>query len=388
MKPLFLGHDGAGRRLQLKPDDRRTHMHVIGSSGSGKSKFLEHLMRQDLDHGQGFCLIDPHGTLYEAVLSYAARYVVNREVILLNLSEPGAVIGFNPFQRAPAGDVSVQVDRRIQATMHAWNVEDTDQTPTLSRTLRLIYTVMIEHNLGLPQIAHLIDFNAKQIRGQLIEQLSTPLIQSEWQELQQMKARDWRDETLSARNRLFKFLTSPTLARVMGLPGHSINLSEVIEQGKVLLVNLAPSDYLSHVNARVFGALLVNEFFECAMRRRSPGGRPPDPYYLCLDEFQNFVSIDIADMLDQVRKYGLFLTLAHQRFGQLDENITDAVLTNCRIKTVFGGLRAESARMMAEELFIGKLDPMKVKAAIYQTKFWPQYSRDKVYTHGTSHTTD
>lgn len=74
------------------------------------------------------------------------------------------------------------------------------------------------------------------------------------------------------------------------------------------------------------------------------------------------------------------MILAHQRFGQLDENITDAVIANCRIKAVFGGLPVESARRMAEELFIRELDPEKIKVAIYQTKFWPKYTRDKTYT--------
>jgi hypothetical protein len=385
MKPLMLGFDSSGRPLNLADKDRKTHAHIIGSSGSGKSKFLEHLMRQDLRRRQGFCLIDPHGTLYDAVLDWASHQVLERKIIQINLSEPGQVIGFNPFQRTP-GDISVQIERRVTATCHAWGVTDTDQTPTLARTLRLIYAVMLEHNLGLPQIRHLIDFHAHEIRGPLVETLSTPLIQQEWQELQQMKSREWREETLSARNRLFKLLTSPTLDRVMGLAGHSINLSEIIEDGGFLLVNLAPSDYLSHENAAVFGALLVNEFFECAMRRDTKHG-DPKPYYLYLDEFQTFVSPAIASMLDQIRKFSIFLNLAHQRFGQLDEDITDAVLTNCKIKAVFGGLRVESARMMAEELFIGKLDPMKVKAAIYQTKFWPTYGRDKVYTHGTNHGT-
>src|SRR5205823_2627696 len=149
----------------------------------------------------------------------------------LNLSKPDQVVGFNPFQRAAAGDISVQIDRRVTATCHAWGVTDTDQTPTLARTLRLIYAVMLEHNLGLPQVRHLIDFNAHDLRAPLIEQLSTELIQQEWSELQQMKSREWREETLSARNRLFKLLTSPTLDRVMGLPGHSIDLSKVIEEG-------------------------------------------------------------------------------------------------------------------------------------------------------------
>jgi hypothetical protein len=388
LKPLSLGFDARGHPILLDTEGRKSHAHVIGSSGSGKSKFLEHLIRNDLDNRQGFALLDPHGTLYHDVVSYCARHVLDREVILLDLSQPDTIVGFNPFQRAPTGDVSVQVDARIEATMHAWGVGNTDQTPTLTRTLRLIYTVMIEKDLGLPQVRHLIDFNAREIRSNLVEQLDSPLIQSEWRELQLLKARDWRDETLSAKNRLFKLLNSTTLARFMGVPGHSINLQEVMDEGKVLLVNLAPSDHLSNENARAFGALLVNEFFEHARRRKKDDlGHDPNPFYLYLDEFQNFVSLDIASMLDQVRKFGLFLVLAHQRFGQLDQNIIDAALTNCQIRAVFGGLPVPNARRMAEELFIGNLDPMKVKAAIYQTKFWPQYSRDKVYTRGSGHTT-
>src|SRR6185295_606783 len=205
MKSFHLGFDAANRPVRLKPEDRKTHMHVIGSSGSGKSKCLEWMIRGDLRNRQGFALIDPHGTLYHEVLKYCAHHVMDREIILLDLSQPGSVIGFNPFQRSGTGDVSVQVDRRISATMHAWDIPNTDQTPTLARTLRLIYTVMLEMNLGLPQVAHLIDFNASKIRSHLIDQLSTPLVQREWRELQSLRAKDWRDETLSAKNRLFRF---------------------------------------------------------------------------------------------------------------------------------------------------------------------------------------
>jgi Helicase HerA, central domain len=382
---LHLGYDAERRPVRLSPDDRKIHMHVIGSSGSGKSKFLEYMIRGDIKNHQGFCLIDPHGTLYSDVLQFCSHRVLSRDIVLLDLSNPTSIIGFNPFQRAEGADVSVQVDRRIIATLHAWGVENADQTPTLERMLRLIYTVMVEQNLGLAQVSHLIDFNAYAVRSYLVDRLSSPLVQKEWRELEQMKSREWREETLSARNRFFRFLTSPALTRFMGIPGRTLDLKAIMDEGKILLVNLAPSDQLSEENARVFGALLINEFFETARRRRKDDrGRDPKPYFLYLDEFQNFVSLDIADMLDQVRKFGLFTILAHQRFGHLDENITDAVLTNCRIKAVFGGLPFESAQLMARELFIGKLDPMKIKASIYQTKFWPKYSRDKVYTHGTS----
>jgi hypothetical protein len=256
----------------------------------------------------------------------------------------------------------VQVDRRITATMHAWNVASTDQTPTLERVLRLVYTSMFEQELGLPKIQHLIDFNAHAVRDHLIGRLHSPLVQKEWREIQQLRATDWRAETLSTKNRLFRLLTSPTLARFMGIPERTLNLKEIMDEGKILLVNLAPSDHLSHENALVFGALLVNEFFEHALRRqRDRRGKDPQPYYLYMDEFQNFVSLDIAEMLDQVRKFGLFLVMAHQRFGQLDESLIDAVLTNCGIRAVFGGLPAESARVMAQEMFISDLDAKKLR---------------------------
>jgi len=387
MKPLVLGYDAVQRPVRLGPVERNTHMHVIGSAGSGKSKFLEWMIRGDLRNRQGFCLLDPHGTLYEDVLKYCAYKVVSSDIILLNPASPDVVIGFNPFQRSPGGDVSVQVDRRIKATMHAWNVEDTDQTPTLERTLRLIYTVLIEQNLSLPLAQHLVDFNAQEIRDHLVGNLESPLIQREWQELQRLRATDWRAEVLSAKNRLFRLLSSSALTRFVGLPRPGLNVQQVMDEGKILLVNLRPSDQLSRENARIFGALLVNEFFEAALRRQEDrAGRDPRPYYLYIDEFQEFVSLDISKMLDQVRKFGLFAILSHQRFGQLSEDLIDS-LSNCHIKAVFGGLPVKWARYMAEEMFIGDLDPKKIKVAIYQTKCWPTYTRDKVYTKGTTHST-
>jgi hypothetical protein len=384
MRPLFIGYDARGKPVRLKPDDRKIHMHVLGSSGSGKSRFLEWMIRGDLKNRQPFCLVDPHGELYDAVVAYSARHVLDREIILLNLSEPDTVVSFNPFRKSGTTDISVQVERRVTATMHAWGVENADETPTLARTLRLIYTVMIEQGLGLPQAEHLLNFSAKDVRGFLIERLQSPFIRREWLELHDLKPKDWRDEILSAKNRLFKLLTSSALTRFMGLAGVSIDLREIMDQGKVLLVNLKQSKHLSYEAARTFGALLVNEFFESAIQRESRPGRDPDPYYLYLDEFQNFVSLDICRMLAEVRKRGLFLVLAHQYFEQLDEDVTAAALNNCGIKAVFGGLSVANARLMAEELFIGKLDPQKIKACIYQTKFWPEYRRDKVYGKGSS----
>lgn len=388
MKDQMLGFNALGRPLKVRRSDRVYHHHIIGSSGSGKSKFLEHLMRDDLLSGQGFCLIDPHGTLYNDLEKFCAYRDLNREILFLNLSQPEHIKGFNFFSRNKGGDVSVQVDSRILATLHAWGVENADQTPTLERILRLIYTSLLDADLTLPQISILLDFSEKEIRDRIIERIGNDLIRREWQELSDLdKVRDFREETLSAKNRLFRLLTSTALMRFLGIRDQAIDLLDAMNKQKVILVNLARSEHLSPENSRIFGSLLVNQFFEEAtQRQKNPLGQDPAPYHLYLDEFQNFISLDLCNMLDEVRKFGLYLTLAHQRFGQLDEDMEDAILTNCRIKTVFGGLRVEDAKRMAEELFIGKLDPTKIKAAIYQTKFWPKYTRDRVYSRSYSTT--
>jgi hypothetical protein len=382
MKGQLIGYNAAGRPLKVEPSKRTYHHHVIGSSGSGKSKFLEILMREDALSGQGFCLIDPHGTLYSDVIKFCAYRNLNREIILINLSEPEHIVGFNFFSRNRTGDTAVQVDSRILATLHAWGVENADQTPTLERILRLIYTSLLEAELTLPQIAVLLDFSEKAVRDSVIAKIENDLIRREWQELSDLqKVREFREETLSAKNRLFRLLTSQALMRFLGVKEQSIDLLDAMSRQKIILVNLARSEHLSAENARIFGALLVNQFFESATQRKKTAfGEIPKPFSLYLDEFQNFVSIDLCNMLDEVRKFGLFLTLSHQRFGQLNEDIEDAILTNCRIKTVFGGLRTEDARRMAEELFIGKLDAKKIKVAIYQTKHWYKYTREKVYS--------
>src|SRR5258706_901362 len=103
MSSICLGHDANGRPVTLKPEHRRTtHMHVIGGSGTGKSKFLEWMIRRDLRQGNGLCLIDWHGTLYNDVLRYCAYQDVGlagdfRSVVLLNPSQPDFITGFNPF---------------------------------------------------------------------------------------------------------------------------------------------------------------------------------------------------------------------------------------------------------------------------------------------------
>lgn len=390
MRNLFIGFDANRKKISLAPDDREaTHMHVIGSSGSGKSKFLEWMIREDIKNGQGLCLIDPEGTLYENIVKWSGyHWLADREIILLNPSSGDHVVGFNPFKNT-GGDIAVQVDYQITATIRAWGLDNTDETPTLERWLRCIFQTLIEKSQTIVAARYLINYFEDEVRKYLTLDLSKQIIQEEWKELSLSKTpKQFQDEILSTKNKLFRFLCSDQIQRFMGLNKPTIDLRKIMDEGKILLVNLADSPYLSHYNSTLFGALLVNEFFQQAKRRKEDQwGNPPKPFYLYIDEFQDFVTTpDIGRMLDQVRKRGLHLILAHQRFGQIEQkeaDVIESVLTNAKIKTVFGGLTRPNAKRMVEEMFVNQLDLKEIKKAIYQTKFWPKYARDKVYT--TSH---
>lgn len=351
-------------------------MHVIGGSGKGKSKFLEWLVRRDIREGHGLCVIDWHGTLFKDLVRYCAYLDVGlnhdfRSVILLNPSQPDYITGFNPFMNQGA-DIATQVSRRIDATIRPWGITDTNLMPTFERICRLLYTFAVEQGETLPNAAQLLQFDKPELRQYAIDVISDSYIKQQWQQLTQIKTfRDWKEFVLSTENRLSRFLASKTIKRFMGMTSGNLNLREAMDQGKIVIVNLGSSSFLDRESARVFASLLLNEFFEVAMLRanEAPAGQKPRPFALYLDEFQEYITEDIAAMLDQVRKGGLHMVLAHQHLGHLIDNqrLLQSILTNARIRAVFGGLSYSDASLLANEMFLPDLNTRQIKKAYYHT---------------------
>lgn len=377
MKPIIIGQNARGEPVAITPEMRQsTHTHVIGGSGKGKSKFLEWMIRRDIREGHGFCLIDWHGTLYNDVLRYCSQLDVGlhkdfRSLILLNPSKPDFVTGFNPFMNQGA-DISTQVSRRIDATIRPWGITDTNMMPTFERLCRLLYTFAVERRETLPNAAQLLQFDKPELREYAVKVISDSYIKQQWQQLAQVKTfRDWRDFVLSTENRLSRFLASKTIKRFMGMTSSNVDLLEAMDQGKIILVNLGSSGFLDRESARVFASLLLNEFFETAMLRatNAPKGQKPKTFTLYLDEFQEYITDDIGSMLDQVRKGGLHMVLAHQHLGHLLDNqrLLQSVLTNARIRAVFGGLPYTDACLLANEMFLPDLNTRQIKKAYYHT---------------------
>jgi hypothetical protein len=396
MKSIFIGKDANGRDVWITPEMRRnSHMYAVGGTRTGKSKFVEWMDRQDIREGNGFTVVDWHGTLYSDLIEYCAQMEIGlnhdfRKIILINPSDSEFITGFNPFMNQ-GEDISTQVSHRIDATIRPWGITDTNVMPTFERVCRLLYTFAVEQRETLPNVAKLLQFDKPELREFAIDKITDSYVQQQWREVAQInRFRDWKDFVLSTENRLGRFLSSTTIKRFMGLKENNLDIAEAMDKGHIILINLGASGFLDREAARVFASLLLNEFFECAMSRakeyRKRNEKPP-LYTLYLDEFQEYITEDIGSMLDEVLKGGLHMVLAHQHLGHLVDNprLLRSILTNARIRAVFGGLSVADASLLAEEMFLPELNERQIKKAIYHTVhiFDEQDRTAKSHTRGT-----
>ena len=350
----------------LKAVESGTHAHVIGSTGVGKSYFLEWIMRDAVSTGRGFCFVDRHGETYDRLLRFLAYIRPRREVILLNPSRPDYIVPFNPFIES-GPDATTTVARRVNATIKPWGAKNTDLTPTLERIAKMTYHFAVRAGETLPNAALLLRYSHREVAeyaNQILVEPGDDEVREDVDELRRSRTeKEWGDKVLSSKNRFSRFIGNTSLQTFLGLKERNIRIRDVLDRDAIVLVNLARSDYLDIEPARVFAALLLNEFREAAMRRA--GTRKH--YHLILDEFQEYITFDLAAMLDETRKGGVHLTLAHQRLGHLDKDqeLDDAIFANCGVKAVFGGLPYKSAATMANELYLDRINQRDVKETFF-----------------------
>lgn len=362
MRGVQVGQDATGREVWLDDDLRATHLQVVGASGTGKTRFLQHLIRQDIRNGEGLCLLDPTGNLYRRLLRWCEtnHYLSRRNILLFEPANPTVSFGFNPlaFEHPPdAREINFAVGSLVATFAQVWGGEDPQKTPLLQRLLKGVFHTLLEHGLTLVEADRLAStLDEDGVRRYLTGTLADPVYRRQWANLNAKRSREFDEEFMSVQNRLHAFLGSPAVRAVVGRTERVLDTRALMDQGGVLLCDLSPGDRrLPPDNARLLGMLLVNDLVQKA-RGRPEGSRP---FSLYIDECYHYLNDDIATILDQMRQFGLRLILAHQHLGQLDEAgslIKGAILTDAQTKVVFGGLAMESATRLADDLFAGELD--------------------------------
>src|SRR5258708_5461924 len=361
----------------ITPRQLSTHMEVIGSTGLGKSYYLEGMIKSLIMQGHGVCVIDPHGDLYHRVLDFCAyldglqpERKLSSRVVPFDIAESTQIIGFNPMQRN-ARVMTYQVLALMESIRKVWGQDSFQATPRLARWLFNAAYAVIDANLTMVQTQYLVDPKPSPYREAIIQRIKNPRVRAEWEWFSSIKDRDRNEFTESSFNRLQPFVIHEVIRQILGRQDHTVDFSQVLAEKKIVLVNLAKQSTIPEDYQHLLGTLLVNEILTAAFAR--PRGKR-DAFFLVIDEFAHFVTKDMCEILDGGRKFGLHLILAHQHLNQLkvkDPEVYYSTLGNARIKTVFSGLIDEDLEIMAKEFFLGELDPDQIKDEIWQTKFRP-----------------
>ena len=339
--------------FRLRERERATHMYMLGITGQGKSKLLEHVLLQDILAGRGCGLLDPHTDLANDLLASLHRAsffrsTKNRErVVYFDPSRAETVLPFNVLaSEGPPYQTAIHL---IEAFRRTWP-ESLREAPRFTNILLASLLVLIENHLTLVELPRLL--TDKAYRENLLEEIHDPEITAVFHDRLDRWGKEQPLILESILNKVSAFTLNPTLRRILGQSENALNFRRIMDEGKVLLVDLGRCDGETR---RLLGSLIVTGIEQAALTRKHEPTRSRRPFYFYIDEFQDFSAnegsaLTLAQILSESRKFGLHLTLAHQTLGQMDNGHLVSALGNVGIKIVFAVDRTD-AEVMVKKLF-------------------------------------
>ncbi len=377
---LILGQlAGRNSVLGLSRNERDKHLYVCGGTGTGKSKFLENLIRQDIKQWHkskcGMLVLDPHGSLYDSLIEWLAwnDKILDVPIIPIDLRQDDWIVSYNLLRQRETADPAVLVDNITDAMAYVWGQGGTNQTPLFARWSGNVMRALYEKKLTLVEAEFLVDRVEKQIRYAMTSDLQDKPSRQDWRFADTLNAKDFESQIGSTVNRLQRFIRNKTMRSMFGQPTASLDLGRALEEGSIILVSLATERAkVSKENSELFATLLLSDLWTAAQERGKRDG--VKPFYVYLDEFQRFVTPTISDSLDEARGFGLHLTMAHQFPNQLldrgenGKRVYNSIMENASSKVVFRLTHEENLSAMAKWLFMGVMNPDEIKHELYSTK--------------------
>ncbi len=318
------------RQFGIKADDRRRHMYLVGKTGMGKSTILENMIVDDIRSGKGVMVVDPHGDLAEKIIDYIPSGRVN-DVIYFNPADIDFPIAFNvveqvePHLRHLVASGLIGVFKKLWAD--SWG-------PRLEYILRNAILAVLDYP-GSTLLAITRMLADKNFRKKVIEKIQDPVVKSFWVNEFSGYANNFASEAVSPiQNKVGQFLSSALIRNIVGQVKSSIDLREVMDNGKILIMNLSKGR-IGEDNSALLGAMMITKVQLSAMSRVDILEKDRKDFYLFIDEFQNFTTDSFANILSEARKYRLNLIMAHQYIEQLGLVVKPAVFGNVGTLVVF-----------------------------------------------------
>lgn len=310
----------------IRQDDRGKHTYVIGKSGMGKSTLLENMAVQDIQNGEGICFIDPHGSTAEKLLQYVPEHRV-RDVLYFAPFDLQYPISFNVLENVDGDKRHLVVAGLMSAFEKIWvDAWSARMAYILQNTIAALLEFPGATLLGVNRM-----YIDKEYRKNVIAKVTDPSVRSFWvDEFSKYTDRYAQEATPAIQNKIGQFASNALVRNVIGQETSSFNMRSIMDERKIFIVNLSKGR-VGEGNANLLGSMLITKMYLAAMSRADvPLGeqRALPPFYLFVDEFQNFANKSFAEILSEARKYKLALTIAHQYIEQMEEEVRAAVFGN------------------------------------------------------------
>jgi hypothetical protein len=335
---------GVNHQFGMLRSDRSRHMYIIGQTGAGKTGTLALLALSDIFHGQGYGIIDPHGDFAIDNMRFIPGSRL-KDVIYFNPADTAYPLGFNPLevtnpnQKTNISSEVIGVLKRMFG--ESWG-------PRLEYILRYTLLALLDRpSTTMLDITRML--TDKKFRAETLSYCKDTVVLNFWN----VEFASWNDKFASEAiapvlNKVGAFTANPIIRNIIGQPKSTFDVRQIMDEGKILIVNLSKG-LIGEDNAAILGSFLVTKI-QLASMSRSNIERIEDrrPFYLYVDEFQNFATDSFATILSEARKYGLNLTVANQYISQMNETVRDAVFGNVGTMISFR-VSADDAPMLAKQ---------------------------------------
>lgn len=350
--PLYFAkaHSRRGALLfGIRPADRLSHVYIIGKTGTGKSTLIETMILEDIRRGNGVALIDPHGDLVSRVAD-AIPDDRRPDVTYLNVPDLTQPYRYNPLRRVHADRIPLAASGLLESMKKAWSDSWGVRMEHILRNA--IHALLEQKNSTLADILRL--FSDKSFRRSVARNVTNEPVRAFWEKEFERYSFGYRaDGVASIQNKIGAFLADPVMRRIFIEPGNELRVRRIIDNKGILLVNLSKGQ-VGEDSASLLGAFLVTTIGLAAFSRANQPAEDRIPFFVYVDEFQSFTTLSMANMLAEMRKFGVGLTFAHQYLAQLEPDVRHAVLGNVGTLIAFR-VGAEDAPYLSRE-FGGKFD--------------------------------
>jgi hypothetical protein len=324
-------HRNTERQIYSTEKDRMRHFYVIGQTGTGKSVFLKNLIMQDIARGDGVCMIDPHGNDIQDVLG-AVPDSRAKDVIYFDPSQLDYPVGLNMLEYDPGRpeQKTFVVNELFSIFQKLYGANPESMGPMFEQYFRNATLLVMddpESGSTLMDISRVMA-DAKYRRMKL-EKATNPVVVQFWREIATKAGGEASLENIVPYivSKFDVFTANDYMRPIIGQQKSAFNFRQVMDEKKILLVNLSKGR-LGDINANLIGMIVIGKILMAALSRVDDPSMSFPPFYLHIDEFQNFSTPSIASILSEARKYKLSLTMAHQFIAQLEQNIKEAVFGN------------------------------------------------------------